>query len=135
MKNTITIQPTDNIKDIEMDYLNLPIDIQKKVKEVFDISITKADILDKTVTPNFFPFPGKEAFIMEYGILCVNAGKEYGFAWFFGDPVAQAKCKNNRCNKVKFVKVMYVSTCKTKVYCSDECKQDLNRIDIHITNS
>ena len=114
---------TNDPLNTELNYLVLPADIQQKIKNAFNLTIEKADIIDRTATPSSFPLGGeRKALMLEYGVACIDMD-EKGFAWVFTRQVAYAKCKNNGCYSLQEVKNMIISD--NNVYCSDNCKEGL----------
>ena len=119
---------TNDPLNTELNYLVLPADIQQKIKNAFNITIEKADIIDRTATPSSFPLgEGRKALMLEYGVACIDMD-EKGFAWVFTHQVAYAKCKNNGCSSLQEVKNMIISN--NNVYCSDNCKEGLVTVPV-----
>ena len=123
---------TNDPLNTELNYLVLPADIQQKIKNAFNITIEKADIIDRTATPDAFPLGGgRKALMLEYGVACIDMD-EKGFAWVFTHHVAYAKCKNQcyTCESLQAVKDMIIYD--NNVYCSANCREGLPLVPVPV---
>jgi len=130
MSNNTELFPGKSLADVRADFLVLPKHMQDYVKRTFGLNVTKAQILERTTSPKEFCLgPGKEVFVLEYGILCVNVSKEKGFGWCCADTRTGSRHKCSRCGEINyFTSTTVKSKCTQYTYCSDRCKNG----EIHI---